>query len=132
MLLGAKPEVNNTCKTILANQGVNIVCAQDGYYENESIVFDLIKEHCPDIVIVALGSPKQEKLIAKLRELHDQAFYMGVGGSFDVLSGNVKRAPKLWRKLNLEWLYRLLCEPTRIKRQIKLLAFLRQLLTNKL
>ncbi len=132
MLLGAKPEVNNTCKTILANQGVNIVCAQDGYYENESIVFDLIKEHCPDIVIVALGSPKQEKLIAKLRELHDQAFYMGVGGSFDVLSGNVKRAPKLWRKLNLEWFYRLLCEPTRIKRQIKLLAFLRQLLTNKL
>ena len=73
------------------------------YYENESIVFDLIKEHCPDIVIVALGSPKQEKLIAKLVK-HDQAFYMGVGGSFDVLSGNVKRAPKLW-KLNLVVIY---------------------------
>ena len=57
---------------------------------------------------------------------------MGVGGSFDVLAGNVKRAPEMWQKMNLEWFYRLMSEPSRIKRQFKLLNFLKQYLTNKL
>lgn len=132
VLIGAKPEVIFKCNDILTKQGVNIVAYQDGYFDSEDIIFDLIKSTVPDIVIVALGSPKQEKLIAKLREVHAEALYMGVGGSFDVLTGNVKRAPKIWRNLNLEWLYRLLCEPKRFFRQLKLLKFLKQYLTNKL
>lgn len=132
VLIGAKPSVIARCKDILIGRNINVVAYQDGYFDNENVVFDLITQTAPDIVIVALGSPKQEKLIAKLRTIHDEALYMGVGGSFDVLTGNVKRAPKAWQNLNLEWLYRLVCEPSRIKRQLKLLVFLKQYLTNKL
>ncbi|WP_404341334.1 WecB/TagA/CpsF family glycosyltransferase [Pseudoalteromonas mariniglutinosa] len=132
VLVGAKADVISRCNDILTKQHVNVVAYQDGYFDNEDIVFDLISETMPDIVIVALGSPKQEKLIAKLRAIHNNALYMGVGGSFDVLTGNIKRAPKAWQNLNLEWLYRLVSEPSRIKRQFKLLDFLKQYLTNKL
>lgn len=132
ILIGAKPAVISRCNAILIEKNVNVIAYQDGYFDSEDIVFDLITQTNPDIVIVALGSPKQEKLIAKLRSIHNDALYMGVGGSFDVLTGNIKRAPKIWQMMNLEWLYRLLCEPSRIKRQIKLLGFLRQYLTNKL
>nr|BDA20608.1 UDP-N-acetyl-D-mannosaminuronic acid transferase [Pseudoalteromonas nigrifaciens] len=132
MLIGAKPSVIESCNDILIKRNINVVCYQNGYFKDENIIFDLTKRVVPDIVIVALGSPGQEKLISKLREVHRNAFYMGVGGSFDVLAGNVKRAPKIWQAINLEWLYRLLCEPSRIKRQVKLLNFVKQYLTNKL
>ena len=132
VLIGAKPEVITQCNDILTNKKINVVAYQDGYFKNEIDILDLILQTTPDIVIVALGSPKQEKLISKLREIHTDAFYMGVGGSFDVLAGNIKRAPEMWQKMNFEWLYRLLSEPSRIKRQFKLLNFLKQYLTNKL
>jgi len=132
VLIGAKPEVIAQCNGILTGRKVNVVAYQDGYFNDEAVIFDLIQQTTPDIVIVALGSPKQEKLIAKLRETHSDSLYMGVGGSFDVLAGNVKRAPEMWQKMNLEWFYRLMSEPSRIKRQFKLLNFLKQYLTNKL
>ena len=84
------------------------------------------------VVIVALGSPKQEQFIQRCKEQHPEAFYMGVGGSFDVYVGNVKRAPNFWIKLNLEWFYRLISEPKRIFRQYKLLKFLYLFLFNKI
>lgn len=132
VLIGAKPKVIAQCNGILTDKKVNVVAYQDGYFNDEVVIFDLIQQTTPDIVIVALGSPKQEKLIAKLRETHSDSLYMGVGGSFDVLAGNVKRAPEIWQKMNLEWFYRLMSEPTRIKRQFQLLNFLKQYLTNKL
>lgn len=132
LLIGAKPKVISRCNEILKEQNINVVAYQDGYFKDEAVVFDLVHKTVPDIVIVALGSPKQEKLIAKLRVVHPDALYMGVGGSFDVLTGNVKRAPKLWQDLNLEWFYRLVSQPSRIKRQLKLLGFVKQYLTNKL
>ena len=70
----------------------------------------------PDICLVALGIPKQELLISKYIENAKKGIYIGVGGSFDVLSGVKKRAPKIFIKLNLEWLYRIIKEPKRIKR----------------
>ena len=74
----------------------------------------------PDICLVALGIPYQEKLINKYIDIAKKGIYVGVGGSFDVLSGTKKRAPKIFIKLNLEWLYRLICEPKRLKRFINL------------
>lgn len=132
VLIGAKPEVITQCNDILTDQKINVVAYQDGYFKNETDILDLVLQTSPDIVIVALGSPKQEKLISKLREIHAGALYMGVGGSFDVLTGNVKRAPKTWQNLNLEWLYRLMCEPKRLFRQLKLLKFVQLYLSNKL
>lgn len=77
----------------------------------------------PDIVFIAQGSPRQEFLMHDLKQKHE-ALYMGLGGSFDVYSGLKKRAPKLFVNLGLEWFYRLLKEPKRLKRQVSLLFFL--------
>ena len=77
-----------------------------------------------------MGSPKQELLIEKISEFHP-ALYQGLGGSFDVFTGRSKRAPKWWVKNNLEWAYRLIKQPSRIKRQIVLLRFIYLLKTNK-
>ena len=75
-----------------------------------------IKSKSPDVVLVALGAPKQEKLIYEnLRDFH-KGIFVGVGGSFDVISGTKKRAPKVFIKLNLEWLYRIAFSPKRWKR----------------
>ena len=70
----------------------------------------------PDICLVALGIPEQEKLILKYYDKAEKGIFMGVGGSFDVLSGCKKRAPRISIKLNLEWLYRIIKEPKRLKR----------------
>lgn len=132
LLVGAKPEVVEKTNAYLTTNGVNVVGYMSGYFKNTQEVFDLASSVKPDIVIAALGSPKQEKLIKMLMLEHQNAFFMGVGGSFDVLTGNVNRAPKGWQKLNLEWLYRMLKEPRRIFRQAKLLKFLQLYLLKKL
>ena len=80
---------------------------------------EYIKTTKPDIVLIALGIPLQEKLINKHINDFKKGIFIGVGGSFDVLSGSKKRAPKLFIKLNLEWLYRILREPKRISRFLK-------------
>ena len=77
----------------------------------------------PDVVFVAMGSPKQELLMEEMFQQHI-AIYQGLGGSFDVYTGNVKRAPKWWIDHNLEFAYRLVKQPSRIKRQIHLIRFL--------
>ncbi len=76
----------------------------------------------PDFVFIAMGMPKQEKLMARLYNKH-RAVYLGLGGSFDVFTGNVKRAPKWWIDHKIEFAYRLLKQPSRIKRQLPLIKF---------
>ncbi|MGE7622469.1 WecB/TagA/CpsF family glycosyltransferase [Viridibacillus sp. NPDC096237] len=78
----------------------------------------------PDYVFVALGAPKQEEWIAAHREKFPNAILMGVGGSLDILSGNIDRAPDIFLKLNLEWFHRLITQPTRWKRMLKIPQFL--------
>jgi len=78
-----------------------------------------------------MGSPKQELLMEEIQKQHS-ALYQGLGGSFDVYIGAVKRAPEWWVKNNLEWTYRLINQPTRIKRQIHLVRFFVQLQLGKL
>lgn len=117
-LFGAKPEVLDTLVSKYSAQysSLNIVGAFDGYIKDKDEVFDKIAKLEPDLVLVALGVPQQELLIAKHLHKFNKGIFIGVGGSFDVLSGTKARAPKIFIKLNLEWLYRIICEPSRFKR----------------
>lgn len=127
-LVGGKEEVVNETVRKLRHEfdGINILNYRNGYLQNERQVEDLvldISNKKPDIVFVAMGSPKQEKLMERMQKQH-RALFIGLGGSFDIFVGDKKRAPVWWRKNNLEWLYRLISEPRRIKRQIYLVKFL--------
>ena len=117
-LFGSKQEVIDSMKEVLNSKYPNLVIAgsSNGYEKNKDEIFDKIVEVKPDIILVALGIPLQEKLIYKHLDKFDKGIFVGVGGSFDVISGHKKRAPKFFIKLNLEWLYRILKEPKRIKR----------------
>lgn len=123
---GKKNIISTTVQQLKSNyHDIEIVGYCDGYL-SESDELDLIadiQQTKPDIVFVAMGSPRQELLMQKMSQLHP-ALYQGLGGSFDVFTGKVKRASPLWVKYNLEWLYRLLQEPKRIFRQVLLVKFL--------
>jgi len=123
--LGAKPHVINLLTTKLAANfpGVQVVGARDGYYKDESLIAAEIKAQQPDIVFVATGFPKQEQFIASHRHLTN-GLWMCVGGSFDVFVGIVKRAPQFWQNHHLEWFYRLITEPKRLKRQMIIPQFM--------
>ncbi|WP_278401498.1 lipopolysaccharide N-acetylmannosaminouronosyltransferase [Hafnia paralvei] len=126
-LIGGKPEILAETEAKLRQQwNVNIVGSQDGYFkpEERTALFERIRASGAKIVTVAMGSPKQEILMRDCRNVYPGALYMGVGGTYDVFTGHVKRAPKVWQNLGLEWLYRLLAQPTRWRRQFKLLKFL--------
>ncbi|MBQ8550978.1 MAG: WecB/TagA/CpsF family glycosyltransferase [Clostridia bacterium] len=115
---GSKPEVLEKLKAQIDEKysGLNIVGLRDGYNNKDDEVFADMKAKKPDLVFVALGIPRQEILIYKNLADFDKGIFLGIGGSLDVLSGTKKRAPKLFIKLNCEWLYRIMCEPKRIGR----------------
>jgi len=117
-LFGAKPEVIELMvnKIKVEYQNINILGYSDGYVKDRDKVFKKIIKLKPDVCLVALGIPHQEKLIYKYLDKFEKGIFVGVGGSFDVLSGSKKRAPKVFIKLNLEWFYRIICEPKRLKR----------------
>lgn len=127
-LVGGKQEViQNTVEKLKKEfPNINIANYRNGYIkteeEKQNLIAD-IAEKKPDVVFVAMGSPKQELLMEEMAQQH-AAIYQGLGGSFDVYTGNVKRAPKWWVDHNLEFAYRLVKQPSRIKRQIHLIRFL--------
>lgn len=127
-LVGGKQEViQNTVEKLKREfPNINIANYRNGYIkteeEKQNLIAD-IAEKKPDVVFVAMGSPKQELLMEEMAQQH-AAIYQGLGGSFDVYTGNVKRAPKWWVDHNLEFAYRLVKQPSRIKRQIHLIRFL--------
>ncbi|RJL49574.1 lipopolysaccharide N-acetylmannosaminouronosyltransferase [Pectobacterium carotovorum] len=125
-LVGGKPDVlAQTEAKLRAQWNVNIVGSQDGYFapEQRDALFERIRASGAQIVTVAMGSPRQEILMRDCRHHYPDALYMGVGGTYDVFTGYVKRAPLVWQNLGLEWLYRLLSQPSRIFRQFKLLKY---------
>ncbi len=117
-LFGSKQEVIDSMLVVLKERysRLKVVGSSNGYEKDKDAVFEKIVKAKPDIVLVALGVPAQEKLIYKFLDRFDKGIFVGVGGSFDVISGHKKRAPKLFIKLNLEWLYRIVREPSRLKR----------------
>ena len=109
-----------------------VVGAQDGYFKDENALIEQVRQSGAKVVTVAMGSPKQELFIEKAKKVLPEAYFMGVGGTYDVFTGNVQRAPALWCKLNLEWAYRLLSQPSRITRQWNLVEYLWLYLRGKL
>ena len=135
-LVGSKPQVIEETVDKLCHEykGIRIVGYRDGYIKTEEkkqqLIADIAKKK-PDVVFVAMGSPKQELLMEEIQQKH-RAIFQGLGGSFDVYTGHVQRAPKWWVDHNIEFAYRLIKEPKRIKRQIHLVKYAWWLMAKKL
>lgn len=117
-LFGAKEEIVKKLVDVIKQDYPNVIIAgyENGYEKDRQAVFTRIKTLKPDVILVALGIPEQEILIYNNINNFDKGIFMGVGGSFDVLSGAKNRAPKIFREFHLEWLYRIIIEPKRFKR----------------
>ena len=113
-----KPEIVEKAVQNLTNEvpNINIVYYHDGYFNSNEEILNELKLRNAKLILVALGSPKQEKFINEAKSILKDGLMIGVGGSFDVWSGMVQRAPKIYQKLGLEWLYRTIKQPERFKR----------------
>ena len=121
-LLGAKPGVAEEAgRRILERYPHLTLCGtQDGYFKDEEAALLKVAAARPDLLFVCLGAPKQEKWMARWGRHTGARLAIGLGGALDVFAGSVERAPESWRKLGLEWAYRLKKEPKRIGRMAKL------------
>ena len=119
-LVGADEDtIQQTKKEILKSlPNLNIVYSRNGYFnkDEEKIIMDELAKIQPDLLFAGLGFPKQEIFLKDFKKYSKNTIMIGVGGSFDVWAKKLKRAPKLFQKLNLEWFYRLLCQPSRFRR----------------
>jgi N-acetylglucosaminyldiphosphoundecaprenol N-acetyl-beta-D-mannosaminyltransferase len=133
-LLGAKPGVAEKAAEELKCLYPNLqICGtQDGYFQDDAPVLAKINEAAPDLLLVCLGAPKQELFMERNAARLDAGLMVGLGGSLDVLAGEVRRAPESWRRLNLEWLYRLIKQPSRIGRMMRLPLFLLAVITRRI
>ncbi len=125
-LFGAKPGVAEKAAENLGIKfpGIKIVGTNDGYFKDDEPIIEKINAAKPDLMLVCLGAPKQEKWMQANAHRLDVGIMVGAGGSLDVFAGVVERAPEIWQKLGLEWLHRLLKEPRRIGRMMKLPKFI--------
>lgn len=117
-IIGAQEEIITKAIENLTKEinGLNIIYYHNGYFENDEDIYQEIKLKSPKLILVAMGSPRQEKFIYSAKKVLNPALMIGIGGSLDVWSGALKRAPKIWQKLGLEWLYRTIKQPSRLKR----------------
>ena len=134
--VGGRPLViEKTIEKLKSNYtNIKILNYRDGFIKSNNERRDLMDNIAalkPNVVFVAMGSPSQELLMEEMQRRH-KATCLGLGGSFDVYTGETKRAPSWWLQNNLEWAYRLIKQPTRFKRQLKLIKFLFLLKINKL
>lgn len=134
-LLGSTQEVIQEAAKRLQNQYPAAIIAgcRDGFFgpDQDDEVIEEIRAAAPDILFVARGADTQEPWIARHKERLGVPVIMGVGGTFDVVSGKTKRAPKAFQKMRLEWLYRLLREPSRFGRMLALPKFAVKVLREK-
>ncbi len=130
-LLGATPESNEgACRKLKAmHPNLEIVGRQNGYFKDDIELIRRINDSRADMLFVGMGSPQQEKWIIQHRDVINASYCMGVGGTFDVLSGKVKWAPSIFRKTGTEFIYRLIREPKRWRRQLALPQFAWSVLT---
>lgn len=126
-IFGAKPGVAKTAAENLENEyeGIRIAGYHDGYFDDkeEKKIIEDIKSKKPDILMVGLGAPKQEKWIDAHKDELEFGVCMGIGGSIDVFAGTVKRAPEFYQKHGIEWLYRFAKQPSRVGRMMQLPKF---------
>jgi N-acetylglucosaminyldiphosphoundecaprenol N-acetyl-beta-D-mannosaminyltransferase len=124
-LLGSKPGIAEQAaeKMVEKHPGLRIAGLHDGYFQDEGPIIEAVNASGAAVLFVCLGAPKQEQFMVRhLQDLHVH-FMIGLGGSLDSFAGTVKRAPKWMIRLNLEWLYRLIKEPWRFKRMLRLPKF---------
>jgi N-acetylglucosaminyldiphosphoundecaprenol N-acetyl-beta-D-mannosaminyltransferase len=136
-IYGAKEDVNKKAVDELKNRypDLKIVGRENGYVKSSEMMdlINRINASRAEILFLALGSPKQENWYATYKNrLQHVRVVQGIGGTLDTIAGNVKRAPKVWCKFHAEWLYRLIMEPRRIKRQKVLPVFAAKVLLTKL
>ena len=135
--LGAKEDVIKLAARNLRQKypNVEVVGYHHGYFEEgskeELQIVETISELKPDLLLVGLGSPRQENFIHTYKNTLNAKVAIGCGGTFDILSGTLKRAPESFQRFGIEWLYRLLQQPSRIKRQIVLPFFLYKVLKSR-
>jgi len=124
-MLGGKPGVAETAATRLTEKypDASIVGINDGYFKNDAEIIEKVNASGADILFVCLGVPKQEEWMYAHKSELNVKLMGGFGGSFDVFAGQVNRAPDFFIKCNLEWFYRLMKEPSRIGRMMKLPKF---------
>lgn len=132
---GGAPGVTDAAKENMERQhpGLKVVGCANGYFDEarEKEIIEDIKQKHPDLLLVGIGFPKQEKWIYNhAKELGFKAA-IGVGGSFDIMSGSIKRAPDIFIKLGLEWFYRLITQPTRFVRMLQLPLFMLKVIFSK-
>lgn len=129
-LLGSKPGVAERAWERLHARfpGLRLAGLHDGYFQDDGPVLEQVNAAAPDLMMVCLGAPKQEKWMRANAPRLRVGLMVGNGGALDVLAGDATRAPAGWQKAGLEWLYRLLKEPTRLGRMMKLPLFLVQVL----
>ena len=134
-LFGSKPGVAETAKAKMEEKypGIRVVGTRNGYFkpEDNAEIVEQINESGADLLLVCLGAPKQEKWIAENRDKLKVKLCMGVGGTLDVFAGTSKRAPEIFIKLNLEWLYRGLKQPSRLIRFVALPKFMIEVMKQK-
>ncbi len=132
-LLGAKPGVAERAASNISEKwpAVCVVGVSDGYYSDEQSVIETIKGAKPDLLMVCLGMGRQERFMAKLSGCSEIGLMAGLGGTLDVLAGDSKRAPDFFIRHGLEWLYRFLCRPSRIKRLLRIPLFLAAVINQK-
>lgn len=120
-LYGARPGVAERAGESLqsACPGLRIAGTENGYISDETALLEVLEREKPDLLLLGLGAPRQELWMAENRQ-RTPAVMIGVGGLLDVFAGDIPRAPESWQRLGLEWLYRLLREPRRFKRVIRL------------
>lgn len=125
-LFGGKDGVAEKAKEKIKEKYPKLIIngIQSGYYTNEEEIIKEINKVQPDVLFVCLGAPKQEKFMVNNKEKINAKLMFGFGGVLDVISGNAKRAPEIFVNMGLEWFYRLLCEPKRLKRMLKLPKYL--------
>ena len=125
-LLGAKPGIAEQAGERMKAQfpGLVICGTHDGYFKSDEPIIEEINALQPDLLLVCLGAPKQELWMNRNRPVLKVGLMAGLGGSLDVFAGTVKRAPVFFQKFGLEWFYRLVKEPWRFKRMMKLPKFL--------
>jgi N-acetylglucosaminyldiphosphoundecaprenol N-acetyl-beta-D-mannosaminyltransferase len=132
---GGAPGVTDDAKAAMESlhSGLKVVGCANGYFDEarEKEIIEEINEKTPDLLLVGIGFPKQEKWIYKhINELNVKVA-IGVGGSFDVMSGKVKRAPDIFIKLGLEWFHRLITQPSRFVRMLQLPLFMLKVIFSK-
>ncbi len=117
-IIGAKEDVISKAVENLQKEisGLNIVYYHNGYFDNDQDIYNELNTKSPKLILVAMGSPRQEQFIYNAKQVLKPALMIGIGGSLDVWSGMIKRAPKIFQILGMEWFYRTITQPSRLKR----------------